>query len=796
MLNTHPHNPAGKYVLYWMHHAVRAYENPALDIAVWSGNELGLPVLVYQGLSGRHRYNSDRHHTFIMEGARHVQQALIDRGIAYAFHLDIIPDEAGPLRALCADAAQIITEDFPAPPFPRWLDKLSQSSSVNFWAVDTHCITPMMVVGKSYDRAFKFREATKQHFEARISREWTDINPIVAPFKGKLPFESVDFSQASIPDLCAACDIDHSIGPVPHTTGGSKAGYERWEAFKAYGLASYARTRNDATIRPPKGVSRLSPYLHHGHVSPFRIAREAAATGSAGANKFLDELLIWRELAFNFCFHHHNVESLSILPGWARHTLSQHTRDQRDALMSWQQLAHGETGDELWDAAQKSLLIHGELHNNVRMTWGKAFLKWTPDSETALKMMIDLNHRYALDGSDPNSYAGLVWCLGLFDRPFKPEIPIYGSVRPRPTEGHANRIDMSDYTAYVNRPARAENLSVAIIGAGFSGLTAGNILKNHGLKVQLFDKSRGPGGRMATRRTEGLAFDHGAQYFTARDDRFKRYVDSWVQQGLVAPWSGKIGTASQGIFTPKESPTTWYVGVPRMSALTRHLSQHLTIQYQTRIARIAREDSQWQLFDEEEADLGSYDVVLITTPPDQTLPLLPASTTLPDKIGQVKMKPCWAGLVAFDKPVDINFDGLFVHNSALAWIARNSSKPGRDVQETWVIHGSPAWSQENLESDKTSIAPQLLAAFFEATGVAPVEPVYLQAHRWRYALAENPLSDGCLWDGALQIGVCGDWCANSRVEGAFLSGAAIAGRVLGIPDNGPRSTTGIQASLF
>ena len=160
------------------------------------------------------------------------------------------------------------------------------------------------------------------------------------------------------------------------------------------------------------------------------------------------------------------------------------------------------------------------------------------------------------------------------------------------------------------------------------------------------------------------------------------------------------------------------------------------------------------------------------------------------------MKPCWAGLVAFDKPLGINFDGLFVQNSSLSWIARNSSKPGRDSQDTWVIHGSPVWSQENLESDKASIARQLLTAFFEATGLAPVEPVYLQAHRWRYALAENPLSDMCLWDADSQIGVSGDWCANSRVEGAFLSGAAIAGRVMGIPDNGPRQTTGIQASLF
>ena len=150
------------------------------------------------------------------------------------------------------------------------------------------------------------------------------------------------------------------------------------------------------------------------------IAREASESRTQGADKFLDELLIWRELAYAFCFYRQDHESLSAVPAWARDTLDEHKRDPRPALHSWETLARGRTGDKLWDAAQRSLLMHGELHNNVRMTWGKALLNWTPDAQSALAMMIDLNHRYALDGRDPASYGGILWCLGQFDRPFPP----------------------------------------------------------------------------------------------------------------------------------------------------------------------------------------------------------------------------------------------------------------------------------------------------------------------------------------------------------------------------------------
>ena len=161
---------------------------------------------------------------------------------------------------------------------------------------------------------------------------------------------------------------------------------------------------------------------------------------------------------------------MNAIPEWARQTLADHRSDRRPQIYSWETLARGQTGDKLWDAAQRSLLMHGELHNNVRMTWGKALLNWTPDAETALAMMLDLNHRYALDGRDPASYGGILWCLGQFDRPFKPPRPIFGMVRSRSTREHAQRLDTDLYLQQTTRALTGTEVRVAVVGAGMSGL--------------------------------------------------------------------------------------------------------------------------------------------------------------------------------------------------------------------------------------------------------------------------------------------------------------------------------------
>ena len=777
-VGTHEISAAGEFVLYWMRTALRTDENPALDVAIEASNQLGLPLLVYQGLTENYPYASDRHHTFVLEAARDVQASFRQKGIAYALHIER-PGARGPhLRTLAERAAVVVTEDMPTEPLRRWTEVLSRGLPCGILVVDTSCGVPMRLVGKAFDRAFAFRGATQKLYAQRLG---------AAPFQTELqnsfksppglPFETVNLQVECIGDLVGQCEIDHSVGRIPDTPGGMVAGYRRWEDFKQNGLNRYHTRRNNPLTG---GVSRLSAYLHYGMISPMRIAREAAAIRSDGSEKFLDELLIWRELAYAYCFYQRNHGRISTLPSWAIETLAEHERDPRPELLSWETMSRGKTGDLIWDSAQKSLLLHGELHNNVRMTWGKAILKWMPNAKSALERMIDLNHRYALDGRDPASYGGILWCLGQFDRPFSPEQKIFGTVRARSTEEHARRLDPIAYRRQVTRPLYASTPRVAVIGAGLSGLVCARTLVDHGFEVSVFEKSRGVSGRMSTRRIEcDVSFDHGAQYFTARDERFRRYVESWIHDGLVQRWAEGIVVLDQGTVREEKNNAHRFVAVPGMNALGKHLAADLDVHLQIQVAAPQRVNQRWMLSTIDGDDLGKFDFVVVAVPSHQATTLLQNAPALAKASESCHMAPCWALMMSFPQSLDLPYAGAFVHNSPLSWIARNSSKAGRSAEpETWVAHASAEWSHAHIELRPDETLPLLLNEFWKATGATACVPEYSSAHRWRYAIPTNPLSVSCLFDSSLQIGACGDWCGGPRVEGAFLSGMAIAGRVL------------------
>ncbi|MDH3557941.1 MAG: FAD-dependent oxidoreductase [Deltaproteobacteria bacterium] len=403
-----------------------------------------------------------------------------------------------------------------------------------------------------------------------------------------------------------------------------------------------------------------------------------------------------------------------------------------------------------------------------------------------LRLLIDLNHRYALNGNDPNSYGGLLWCRGLFDRPFEPEKPIIGTLRPRPTTDHARRLNLDTYKAKTTKSARSDQLSLAVVGAGISGLLAARTLADHGLEVRVFEKSRGPGGRSSTRRDGEYSFDHGAQYFTARDDRFRRYVGSWIDEGLVQSWQGRIGIASGGEVQLKRDGIDRFVGVPGMSAVAGHLASQLDVTYESKVRGIEQAPNYSRLIGDSGEDLGSFNVAIVAMPPEQASSFLVESPNLFKQVQLVKMLPAWAVMAVFDRSLDLEIDGLFVNDSPLSWAARNNSKPGRSHHECWVLHGTNEWSAYHLEEDEEDVSGVLLQAFFEAIGSQSIQPIFAKAHRWRFALAENPLKVGCLWDAELRLGACGDWCHMSRIEGAFLSGMAMAGRVLGLPQSESR----------
>ena len=786
------HNSAGTFVLYWMHNAVRAHENPALDAARLTAEELGLPLLVYHAISERYPFASDRLHTFMLEGARDVQREFAEKRIHYVFHLERDGHRGPYLKQLADRAAVVITEDVPVKPLTDWLARLVESTSTPIWAVDSSCVVPMPLMGKAYTRAFEFRNATASLYQERLGLEpsqmgcpdhqsgspGAEVSAFTADqtneMLGNLPFETLDLQTADLAELIGHCHIDHSVGPVPHTRGGSVQGYERWDRFKKHNLRAYARLRNNALT---DGVSRMSAYLHFGMVSPFRIARETLQTGGAGAEKYLDELIVWRELAWAFCFYRPDHDTLSAIPEWARETLEDHQSDKRPALHDWETLARGETGDALWDAAQKSLLMHGELHNNVRMTWGKAILNWTPNAESALTMMIDLNHRYALDGRDPASYGGLLWCLGQFDRPFRPARAILGNVRPRPTHEHAKRLSPAKYLQKTTRPLLHSMPSVAVIGAGISGLTAARTLADHGFDVTLFDKGRGVGGRMSTRRTNtGFSFDHGAQYFATKDERFRRYVDAWNEIGVVDRWAGRIVELTNGKIRERR-PSDRFVGIPGMNAVCRHLARGLTVRCGTPIQSVEHGE-RWRLISAA-ADEGEFDYVVSAIPPAQAQLLFKQCSSLMANIAAMPFAPCWASMFAFPEPLEFPADGALTGNSSIAWMARNSSKPAREASaDCWVVHATAEWTHEHLEAESDSVASLMLRELFRITGAQEQQPLHVNAHRWRYSIPTEPVSEGCLTDFDRQLLVCGDWCLGNRVEAAFLSGVAAAGALM------------------
>lgn len=329
--------------------------------------------------------------------------------------------------------------------------------------------------------------------------------------------------------------------------------------------------------------------------------------------------------------------------------------------------------------------------------------------------------------------------------------------------------------------------SIVVVGAGLSGLACARALVENGHGVKVFDKARGVGGRMSTRRADDLRYDHGAQYFTARAPEFADAVKAWVAEGVVAAWPGTITTLENRATLGddgerKGRPVERFVGVPGMSAICKHLAADLDIGLATRVAPFAREGDQWRLRSEAGDDLGVHDVVVVSAPPAQTAALLAsAAPTWSARVADTPMAPCWAVMVSFEERLPVPFDGAFVHGSPLSWVARNGSKPGRPDQESWVLHGSPSWSSEHVEDAPEQAARQLLDAFWRAlapAGVAARTAAHCVAHRWRYALPTAPVPEVCLADAALGLVLCGDWCGGPRVEGAFLSGRAAAARVL------------------
>ncbi|MEO6197856.1 MAG: deoxyribodipyrimidine photolyase [Dehalococcoidia bacterium] len=473
-LNAGTMNAASDYVLYWMTSYRRAGWNFALQRAVDHALELRKPLLVLEALRCDYEWASDRLHSFVLEGMVDNERRFQECGIAYYPYVE---PEAGAgkglLRELSGRACVVVTDDFPSFFLPRAVATAAKQVAVLLEQVDSVGILPMRDADRAFPTAYAFRRFLQQTLPARLEEfpepdslaRAASLPAAIVPEEIRRRWPPMLVGDgASVQALVASLPIDHSVGAVK-LRGGEDAVNRVLVTFVGERLDGYA---GDASNPGLDATSGLSPYLHFGHISSHQVLRavltreewhpgriSGRADGrrsgwwglSAPAEAFLDQLITWRELGFNFCHVREDYDRIESLPLWARETLQKHAVDPRPHLYSRQELEVAETHDPVWNGAQRQLLHEGRIHNYLRMLWGKKILEWTASPQEALDVMIHLNNKYALDGRDPNSYSGIFWCLGRYDRPWGPERPIFGKARYMSSENTRRkfRLDMSGH---------------------------------------------------------------------------------------------------------------------------------------------------------------------------------------------------------------------------------------------------------------------------------------------------------------------------------------------------------------
>jgi deoxyribodipyrimidine photo-lyase len=461
----------GKYVLYWMIAARRTHDNFALDRAIEHAKRLKKPLLVLEALRVAYPFASDRFHRFVIDGMADNAAAFHKAGIAYHAYVEPVAGAgSGLLEALAEHAALVVTDDFPCFFLPQMVARAGKKLKVRLEAVDSNGVLPIRALDKACFRAFDFRRAMQKSFAAH----WA-ARPAAAPLsrlalpkfgfpkqiRQRWPSASAALLRGD-PSALAALPIDHGV-PIVGYRGGVRAANRTLADFVERKLDHYGEDRN----HPDKiATSGLSPYLHFGQLSVHRVVRAIAdreqwtpadlgerARGERtgfwkmhpSAEAFLDQLITWREVGLNYCAHEADYKSFASLPNWAKKTLTEHKTDARPKLYTRAQLEAARTYDPIWNAAQRELVLEGRIHNYLRMLWGKKILEWSKTPEQALATALYLNDRYAIDGRDPNSYSGILWCFGRYDRAWGPVRPIFGTIRYMSSDNTAKKLWLAKY---------------------------------------------------------------------------------------------------------------------------------------------------------------------------------------------------------------------------------------------------------------------------------------------------------------------------------------------------------------
>jgi deoxyribodipyrimidine photo-lyase len=469
--NDRPVDAAADYVVYWMIAARRPAWNFALDRAVAWSRQLNKPLVVFEALRVDYPWASDRLHRFVLDGMADNARAFAGSPALYFPYVEpAVGAGKGLLAALAERAALVVTDEFPCFFLPRMVRAAARRLPVRLEAVDSNGILPLAASTRTFSAAAHFRRYVQKSLIAAMPafpdprplrrRKLTALRSLPRSLERR--WKPADPRLLEHGSSLARLPIDHKVGVVAQR-GGHRAARAALRSFVARRLSAYGEARNHPDDR---GTSHLSPWLHFGHVSAHEVfdavlrherwsrrKLPARATGaregwwhvSPGAEAFLDQLVVWRELAYNTCATRpDDYGSFASLPRWATTTLAEHENDPRQHLYDRETLESGRTHDAVWNAAQHEMRATGWFHNYMRMLWGKKILEWSRTPEAALETMIALMNRWALDGRNPNSYAGYFWTLGRYDRPW-PERPIYGKVRSMSSARSARKVRLSRY---------------------------------------------------------------------------------------------------------------------------------------------------------------------------------------------------------------------------------------------------------------------------------------------------------------------------------------------------------------
>ena len=431
-----PPDPNGKCVVYWMQRAHRGHDNPALDVTVEAANALKLPVVVFLAPIPFYPHANLRHYHFLNQGIPDIADALEKRNIG--FILRRYPDHS--LLKFCEEvkAALVIGDENPMREPEQWRKVAAKKLNVPLWTVDADVIVPSKLLEKAQYAAHTIRPRLQAHLK-------TFLQPLRNPH-AKVAWKRPPHlhTLAIDTDITEGWKLDRSVPPVSQWRGSSKEALHLLKDFIVHKLRGYATQRSHPEV---DHTSRLSPYLHFGHISPITVALAVEQSNAPKPDKeaFLNQIIIWRELSINLVKFNDNYNNFECGEPWAHRTLAKHAKDPRPVLYSEKQLEQAETHDQLWNAAQMQMVNTGWMHNYLRMYWSKKILEWTKTPAEAHRIAVYLNDKYLLDGRDPNGYAGIAWSIvGKFDRPWF-ERPIFGQIRYMSGASTGKKFDSKKY---------------------------------------------------------------------------------------------------------------------------------------------------------------------------------------------------------------------------------------------------------------------------------------------------------------------------------------------------------------